>query len=112
MFVSQLSRNYPHHESSFERRTKASLVGDSLGGMLGDNLGKGDYESKMSRDNGETLLPQDIKMYRMEKPRSPEMGKISQDKRKNWRRTGQPKMFFYIMPIFLLFSGFLGFSIL
>ena len=39
IFVSQLSRNYPHHDGNFER--------GGFGGILGDNLGEGNCESKI-----------------------------------------------------------------
>ena len=49
VFVSQLSRNYPHRGGNFERGKMSLLrARDSLGGTLGDNLGEGNCESKVS----------------------------------------------------------------
>ena len=48
IFVSQLSRKYPHREGKFERGKKALLWGrGNLGGILGDNLGEGNCEPKI-----------------------------------------------------------------
>ena len=57
IFVSQLSRNYPHRGGNFERGKNPLLWGrDSLGGILGDNLGEGNCESKIvSRQWGDNF---------------------------------------------------------
>ena len=58
IFVSRLSRNYPHRGVNFERGLKKPLLWgrDSLGGILGDNLGEGNCESKIaSRQWGDNL---------------------------------------------------------
>ena len=50
IFVSQLSCSYPHRGGNSERGKMPSLaVRDSLGGILGDNLGEGNCERKTSR---------------------------------------------------------------
>ena len=58
IFVSQLSRNYPHRGGDLERGKKPPLVGvrDGLGGILGDNLGEGNCESKIVlRERGDNF---------------------------------------------------------
>ena len=52
IFVSHLSRNYPH------RGVKSPLLWgrDSLGGILGDNLGEGNCESKIASRQWETIF--------------------------------------------------------
>ena len=48
IFVSQLSRSYPHRRGNFERKKCPFLwARDSFGGILGDNLGEGNCESKV-----------------------------------------------------------------
>ena len=58
IFVSQLSRSYPHRGGYLERGEKNPLLWgrDSLGGILVDNLGEGNCESKLSRGIGETIF--------------------------------------------------------
>ena len=49
ILVSQLSRNYPRRGGDFERGIKALLgVRDNSGGILRDNLGEGNRESKIA----------------------------------------------------------------
>ena len=46
IFVSHLSRNYPHRGLILKETKSPLLWGrDSLGGILGDNLGEGNCES-------------------------------------------------------------------
>ena len=47
--MSHLSRNYPHRGLILKEDKKPSLVGErQLGGILGDNLGEGNCESKIA----------------------------------------------------------------
>ena len=60
IFVSQLSRNHPHRGGNFERwkNFKSPLLWgrDSLGGILGDNLGESNCESNtISRQWGDNF---------------------------------------------------------
>ena len=48
IFVSHLSRNYPHRGVNFEEKSPLLWGRDSLGGILGDNLGEGNCESKIA----------------------------------------------------------------
>ena len=54
-FLSQLSRNYPHRGGNLERGKNPLLwARDSLGGILGDDLGEGNCESTIvSRQRGD-----------------------------------------------------------
>ena len=58
-FVSHLSRNYPHRGVNFEREEKNTFLWgrDSLGGILGDNLGEGNCESKIVGRCPSTVQP-------------------------------------------------------
>ena len=63
IFVSPSSRNFRHHWGHFERGKKGPLLWgrDSLGGILGDNLGEGNCESKIvSRQWGDNLAPRHV----------------------------------------------------
>ena len=67
IFVSQLPRNYPHSRGNFERGKNALTVWgrDSLGGILGDDLGEDNCEFKNCLETvGRQNLPRDIKMSR------------------------------------------------
>ena len=57
IFLSQLSRNYPHREGNFERGKCPLLwARGNLGGISGDNLGEGHCESKIvSRQWGDNF---------------------------------------------------------
>ena len=68
-FESQLSRNYPHRGGKCARGKKALSCGGEtarLGGIVGDNLGEGNCESKINclETMGRQFLPRDIKMSR------------------------------------------------
>ena len=65
IFVSQLSRSYPHRGGNFERGQNALLLWARdryFGSILGDNLGEGNCESKIAV--GSQFLPRDIKVSR------------------------------------------------
>ena len=57
-FVSQFSRNYPRGGGKFERGKESPLLWgrDSFGGILGDNLGEGNCESKIVSRQGEIIF--------------------------------------------------------
>ena len=58
IFAPQLMRNYPHRGGDVERGTRNPLFvgrGD-LGEFLRDNLGEGNCESRLPRDNGESIF--------------------------------------------------------
>ena len=65
-FAAQLPRNYPHRGGNCERGKKALSCGGegNLGGILRDNLGEGNCESKIAETVGSLFLPRGIKMPR------------------------------------------------
>ena len=58
IFAAQLPHNYPHHGGNFGKKKKCPLLWGrgNLGGILWDTLGEGNWESKLPRDNGESIF--------------------------------------------------------